>query len=327
MSQVEEVQEPESADVNVDCSDRPRADLIRRQRRPLRTRLWSRIAQIAFAIFCFVWTYPLTWAVLSSFSSDAKLAAGSLNPFPEGFAADLLLPWNWGELADVAHWENYPRAWYVASFGEYFLNSVVVAVSVVALVLAMSTLAGYVLGRYNFPGKKLFIGIYAIVAFLPEGYTVIPIWYVIKLMGLQETRLGLILAVSSGGHLLYILLLAAFFSRIPKEVEEAAEVDGAGFLRMFATVMLPMAKPALATVVILEVIRAWNDFFMPLVFSATNRDLRTLAVGLYLDFTDENAIDLASMAAGMTIAFVPVVAVFLALQRYFVEGIAGAVKS
>jgi len=292
-----------------------------------RQRLVRVLAQIAFAIFAVIWTYPLTWAILSSLKTDGELLSGRLSPFPEGFQASALLPWNWDKLPDVMHFENYTRAWFVSSFDSYFMNSVIVTAADVVLVLAMSCLAGYVLGRYSFPGKKVFIVVYTLVAFLPEGYTIIPIWYVIKLMGLQDSLLGMILAVSSGGHLLYILLFAAFFAGLPRELDEAAQVDGAGFLRTFGRVMLPLAKPALATVTILEMIRAWNDFFMPLVFSASRPDLQTLAVGLYVNFMNENTIDVATMMAGVVMAFVPVVVVFLLLQRYFVEGIAGAVKN
>lgn len=284
-------------------------------------------AQIAFAIFALLWTYPLTWAILSSLKSDGELLGGGLNPLPKEFHASYLLPQNWHKLPDALHVENFGRAWFVSSFDRYFLNSVIVTAFDLILVLAMSCLAGYVLGRYSFPGKKFFLVAYTLVAFLPEGYTIVPIWYVIKLMGLQNSLAGMTLAVSSGGHLLYILLFTAFFAGLPRELEEAAQVDGAGFLRTFTTVMLPLAKPALATVTILELIRAWNDFFMPLVFSASRPDLQTIAVGLYANFTNENTVDLATMMAGIVMAFIPVVVVFLLLQRYFVEGIAGAVKS
>ena len=293
----------------------------------LRRRLVRIAAQLLLLAVAIVWTYPLTGAILSSVKSNREVLGGSLGLLPEGFRWELLAPHRWGELAGIFHLENYAQAWFVGSFGQYFGNSVVLTVSTVIIVVTLSCLSGYALGRYPFPGKKILITVFAVSAFLPEGYTIIPIWQLIKGLGLSESMAGLVLAVSSGGHLLYILLFSAYFAKLPAELEEAAVMDGAGFLRIFGTIMVPLAKPALATVTILETIRAWNDFFMPLVFTANRPDLQTIAVGLYTQFTNRNTADLATMAAGIVIAFIPVVVVFIALQKYFVEGIAGAVKS
>ena len=293
----------------------------------VRRRLLRIAAQLLLLAVAIVWTYPLTGAIVSSVKSNREVLGGSLGLLPEGFRWELLAPGRWGELGQVFHVENYAQAWFVGSFGQYFGNSVVLTVSTVIIVVTLSCLSGYALGRYPFPGKKVLIGVFAVSAFLPEGYTIMPIWQLIKGLGLSESMAGLILAVSSGGHLLYILLFSAYFAKLPHELEEAAVMDGAGFLRVFATIMVPLAKPALATVTILETIRAWNDFFMPLVFTANRPDLQTIAVGLYTQFTNRNTADMATMAAGIVIAFIPVVVVFIVLQKYFVEGIAGAVKS
>lgn len=304
----------------------------RRTRRPLtparvRRRLVRIGAQVLLLAITLVWTYPLTGAILSSLKSNREVLGGSLGLLPKGFSWSLIVHGHWGQAFQALHFENYSRAWFVGSFGEYFGNSVILTVSTVLIVVTLSCLSGYALGRYSFPGKRALIAVFAISAFLPEGYTIIPIWQLIKILGLTDSMLGLILAVSSGGHLLYILLFSAYFAKLPHELEEAAVVDGAGFLRTFATIMVPLAKPALATVTILETIRAWNDFFMPLVFTANRPDLQTIAVGLYTQFANRNTADMATMAAGIVIAFIPVVVVFLLLQKYFVEGIAGAVKS
>lgn len=293
----------------------------------VRARVVRLVAQVFLLICALIWTYPLYGAVLNSVKDNKEVLGGSISPLPEGFAWSMLLPAHWSQLASVFHFENYSHAWYVASFSQFFGNSVILTVADVLIVVGMSSMSGYVLGRYRFPGRRVIIAVFAASAFLPEGYTIIPIWEVIKAVGVQDNMVGLILAVSSGGHLLYILLFAAFFAGLPRELEESAVMDGAGFLRIFATIMLPLAKPALATVAILETIRAWNDFFIPLVFTANRPSLQTIAVGLYTQFQGRNTTDLASMAAGIVIAFIPVVIVYIALQRYFVEGIAGAVKN
>jgi raffinose/stachyose/melibiose transport system permease protein len=122
-----------------------------------------------------------------------------------------------------------------------------------------------------------------------------------------------------------ILLFAGYFRQLPSELEESALVDGAGFVRIFLRIMLPLSKPVIATSIILQFIASWNDFLIPLVLTLSQPSLRTLAVGVY-SFQGENLTDWADMAAASTISIIPVVVVFLFLQRYFIEGIAGAVK-
>lgn len=117
-----------------------------------------------------------------------------------------------------------------------------------------------------------------------------------------------------------------YFSRIPKELFESAMVDGAGFLTIFLRVMLPLAMPVTATATLLTFLNTWNAFFLPLVFTFSRPDLRTVSVGM-LAFSGEYSTDWSGMAAGAVISLAPVVILFFALQRYFVEGIAGAVKN
>ena len=136
----------------------------------------------------------------------------------------------------------------------------------------------------------------------------------------------MILALSGGAYVSAILIYSGYFRQMPQELEEAAVVDGAGFLRIFFSIMLPLAMPVTATVALLTFLATWNAFFLPLVFSFSRPELRTLSVGMQA-FVGENAVDWTGMAAAGMISIVPVVVLFFFLQRYFVEGIAGAVKS
>jgi len=149
-------------------------------------------------------------------------------------------------------------------------------------------------------------------------------WPVVPVVG-ADTLWGVILAQSGGAHVLYILLFAGYFSQLPRELEEAAIMDLSLIVRVFAQVMLPLATPIMATVVILQFINSWNDFLLPLVLTLSRPDLRTLAVGMYA-FRGEYYVDWSGMAAAASISLLPVILVFLFMQRYFVEGIAGAVK-
>jgi ABC-type glycerol-3-phosphate transport system permease component len=253
------------------------------------------------------WVYPLLWMVGASLKSNAEVFDGL------------------GLFSSVLHLENYVRAWRDARMGEYFLNTVFVTGVSIVITVTVVAMMGYVLGRHRFPGKPAVIAVFAIVIFLPEGYTIIPVVDLINRLGLGGSLWGLTLAESGGAHVVSTLLFAGFFSRLPKELEEAAAMDGAGFVRTFWRVYLPLAKPVVAVAVILQFMHAWNDFLLPLVLTLTRPELRTLSVGMYA-FQGEEFTDWSGMMAAATIGLLPIVLVFLFLQRYFVEGVAGAVK-
>jgi len=279
-----------------------------RGRIPLRGgRLRATITSIALAPICFFWVYPFLWVVSAAVKTNAQIFKGP------------------GLIPPELHLENFSRAWTQAHIGVYFLNTAIIATTATAIVVVTTGMMGYVLGRYDFPGKKLIVALFIATVFLPEGYTIIPIFDLITRLHLNNNLLGVILAESGGAHVVYILLFAGFFAQLPRELEEAAIMDGAGFLRIFARIMLPLAKPVIATTVILQFERSWNSFFLPLVLTLSRPNLRTLGVGMFA-FQGEYFNDIAGMAAAATVALVPIIAVFLLLQRYFVEGIAGAVK-
>jgi raffinose/stachyose/melibiose transport system permease protein len=264
---------------------------------------------LLLAVLAVIWIYPFVWMVSASLKSSLEVFTAGLKLIPQDFA-----------------WENYSRAWNDAHFGRYMINTVILTVSTVVIVVVRCALAGYVLGRYRFKGQKVIIGILVATLFVPTGYTIIPIVKLSMELGLLNSLTGMVLALSGAANVSAILIYAGYFRQLPKELEEAATVDGAGFLRTFFQVMLPLSMPVTATVALLTFLATWNAFFLPLVFSFSDPDLRTLSVGMQA-FVGENATDWSGMAAAGVISIVPIVALFLFLQRYFVEGIAGAVKS
>lgn len=287
-----------------------RADADHQRRMKFKAaRLREIVTTIILTPIALVWVYPFLWMVSASLKTNSEIFASGTNLIPSEFA-----------------FENYQRAWEQARISQYFMNTVVIAAASVILVAATTSMMGYVLGRYRFPGRRLVIGIFVATVFLPRGYTIIPIFELISNLGLDGTLTGVILAQSGGAHVIFILLFAGYFGQLPKELEEAAIVDGAGFLRVFFQIMLPLSKPVIATVVIMQLISSWNDFLLPLVLTLPTPELRTLSVGMYA-FRGEYFTDWSGMAAAATISIVPIIAVFLAMQRYFIEGIAGAVKS
>ncbi|GAB3417398.1 carbohydrate ABC transporter permease [Flindersiella endophytica] len=265
------------------------------------------ITTLVLLPICFLWLYPFLWMVSASLKTDSEIF-GSVDLIPE-----------------VPQWENYARAWYEANIGPYFWNTVIIAVASVAIVTITTAMIGYVLGRYSFPGKRIVVVAFLATLFLPEGYTIIPVFELISRLGLSGSLWGIILAESGGAHVIMIFLFAGYFRQLPNELEEAAKLDGAGFVRIFWQVMLPLARPAIATAIILSLMRVWNSFLIPLVLTLARPDLRTLAVGVY-SFQGENLSDWSGMAAASTISLLPIVLIFLLLQKYFVEGIAGAVR-
>jgi len=223
-------------------------------------------------------------------------------------------------------WENYSRAWITAGFQGYMINTLIVTIGTVAVVIFHTALTGYVLGRYEFAGRKLIIGILGATFVVPAGLTIIPIVDLASTLGLMNGPWGIILALAGSGQSAAILLYAGYFRSLPKELEEAATMDGANFLNVFFNIMLPLAGPVTATVGVLTFLAAWNAFLIPLVFTFSAPELRTLPVGM-LAFVGTNETDWSGMAAAATISLVPVIAFFFVVQRYFVEGISGAVKA
>ncbi len=267
------------------------------------------ITVIALTVISLIWTYPFMWMLSASVKEPLEIFAGGLN----------LLPEEW-------QWHNYQRAWEDANFGRYLMNTFIVTTGATLLTLLQCSLTGYVIGRYSFIGKKVVIGVLVGTLFIPAGYTIIPLVEVADSLGMLNSLWGMVLVLGGGANTTAILLFAGYFSQIPKELEEAAHLDGASFPQIYVRIMLPLAMPVVATVTIITYLAIWNNFFIPLVFSFSRPELRTVSVGM-LAFIGQHETDWSGMAAAATISLVPVVAIFMFLQRYYIEGIAGAVKS
>jgi ABC-type glycerol-3-phosphate transport system permease component len=270
-------------------------------------RLRRIIVSIVLAALCALWIYPLVWMVFASLRPNAMI-----------FANEGLIP-------SQPTFENYVRAWNEANIGSYFFNTLFVTVGSVILVTVSTAMMGYVLGRRAFPGRAFLFGLLVFTLFVPQGYTIIPIFELLSAMGLGQSLLGVMLATAGGSFVIFVLLFAGYFSQMPDELEEAARMDGVGFVKTFWFVMLPLSKPIIVTVIVMQTLYAWNDFLLPLVVTLANPSIRTLSVGVYA-FKGENFIDWGGMMAASAITIVPVVILFLLLQRYFIDGLAGAVK-
>lgn len=265
------------------------------------------ITSVLLAALCCLWIYPFLWMISTSLKTTAEIFMGT------------------GLMPEALVLENYTRAWNEAHMGRYFINTLVVTIGSLLIVTFCSALLGYVLGRYSFTGKSLLIAAFVATVFVPQGFTIIPIFEMLSFFGLSSSLWGLTLATSGHAMAIYVLLFAGYFRQLPDELEDAAIMDGVSFFRIFWYVMLPLARPIAVTVIIMQILHAWNDFLLPLVVTLANPAIRTLSVGIYA-FKGEQSIDWSGMAAASTISVLPIVVLFILLQRYFINGLAGAVK-
>lgn len=240
----------------------------------------------------------------------------SLRPTPAIFAAPLGAP------SDLSV-DSYVRAWQEASFGTYFRNSVVVTVSAVALGTAVSVLAAYALGRYTFTGSRLLTVYFLSGLMLPFRLAILPIFYLLAGLGLIDSHLGLVLVYAASGVPFSVFILTAFFRQLPTELEEAARMDGAGEYQIFGRVMLPLVRPAVATVVVFQFVPLWNDFFFPLVLLRSS-EKATLPVGL-TTFFGQFQTEWSTLFAGLVITTVPLVVLFVAATRQIIAGLTAGI--
>ncbi|GAB3920460.1 carbohydrate ABC transporter permease [Kribbella albertanoniae] len=275
----------------------------------MRTQRWTPRSVLLVAVLLavsFIYLYPFLWPVFSSFKSSNEMYTAGFKLWPE-------------------HWttENYSRAWTTANFSRYLFNSVFYSTASTAITVISAALAGYTLARYRFPGSRLIGMMILAFLFMPTATSVLPVFELIQTIGLLNTVWGVLLALT-GGVGFSTLLFRGYFSAIPQELFDAAAIDGAGFFRTFRLIF-PLAKPIIATTAILGFTSSWQEYFVPLIFTLGDPNLRTVSVGLRA-FTQQYSVDLSGFAAAVTLSMLPIVAVFLFFQRYFIEGLAGALK-
>lgn len=219
------------------------------------------------------------------------------------------------------HWGNYSVAW--RQIQPYFVTTILVAAASIAGVLLLAATAAFVFARYHFVGRKLLFGLIACLLMVPGISSLIPLFVLARDMGLLNTRIVLILPHIAGGTVLATILIRTSVEGIPQELFDAARVDGAGGVRMFTNVMLPLSLPVIGTVALLTLISVWNDFFWPLLTISDN-GLRNVSVGLSF-FQGQNATQWGPLFAGYTLASLPLLVLFALLSKYFLAGIQGGV--
>lgn len=251
--------------------------------------------------------YPLFWLFISAFKTNAEFMN---RPFA--------LPETW-------QLENFTRAWESSKMGTAFFNSVIVSVVSLALTLFIAALASYVLARFKFRFKGWIMTFFVVGMLIPIHSTLVPLFILMKQMSLLNTYWALILPYTAFALPTAIFVLTAYLSSVPKEIEEAAYIDGTGLWGVFLRIMLPISLPALSTVSILSFLHSWNDFSFALVF-ISKTSLKTLPLSI-ATFADGYQTDYGLTLAAMAISVIPTIAVYLMFQEQVMKGMtAGAVK-
>jgi raffinose/stachyose/melibiose transport system permease protein len=221
--------------------------------------------------------------------------------------------------------QNFSKVWILARFGDYFQNSVIVTAASAGILVAFGAMASYALGRFTFRGNDLMYIYFLSGLLLPIRLAIIPLFILMRNLNLLDSLWSLILIYAASGLPSAIFILTGFFRTLPADLDSAARIDGAGEWSIFTRIMLPLVRPALVIVTIYNIIPIWNDFFFPLVFIKSDR-LKTLPLGM-TTFFGQYYTDYAALFAGLTLAALPVVALYIALSQHFIRGLtAGAVK-
>ena len=263
----------------------------------------------AVIILLILFLFPIYWMLVSSFQPNNQLTRLPLNFLPVNGTVD-----------------NYVRIMTSPRFITYFKNSVIVSTSTTVICILVSSLAGYAFSRYRFRGMGTAMTAILSVQMFPIVAILIALFAFFTSLKLTNTRIALVLADLTFALPFSIWFLKSFFDTVPRDLEDAAAIDGCGRFRTLFTVVMPLVKPGILAVAIYTFLLAWDDFLFPLTL--VNRDeLRTLPVGMALAFIGEFEYDWAGMMTLSVVTSLPILIIFVFLQRYMVEGLtSGAVK-
>lgn len=265
------------------------------------------LIQIFLIANTFLMLFPVVIMVFSGFKSNVEI-------FQSPFA-----------IPDFTNVTNFVRVATETNFPRYLFNSLFVTGISIGLILVLGTMAAYAIGRYEFRGSSFLLLFFIAGLTLPLKLAIIPLFILFRDMGILNTHLSLIAVYVAMGLPSTIFIMTGFLRSLPRELEDAARMDGASEFLIMRRIMLPLCKPALIISAIHNLVPIWNDFFFPLVF-IQNDDLKTLPQGL-TTFIGEYNTDWGVMFAGLTLAALPITVLYIVLSRQFINGMtSGALK-
>lgn len=270
------------------------------------------LVYLFIAVLFVVTVFPIIYSLLASFKTNSEIVANAARIFPEKFII-----------------ENYINAWNKADFKSYTFNSIYMTVFVVLGTIILSSMGGYVFARATFKGKSIIFALFTATMFISMGsITIYPLIQIAKLLHINSSLTGVILIKIFSLNMVNTFLVKGFVEALPKEIEEAATIDGCDFFRIFTKITVPLIVPILATISIITFKDTWNDYLLPMVFTMGNLKQAPLVVGIVaLKGTGEGATNWSLMLAGTAISLVPMIVLYLVLNKFFVAGMVnGAVK-
>jgi ABC-type glycerol-3-phosphate transport system permease component len=249
--------------------------------------------------------FPLFWMLLTSVKNQREVFSSFL--------------------PQTLDFSNFQRVWVAMNLPVHLVNSLYVTGLTVVIVVAVATLAGYAFARYSFPGRDLLFYLFIGAMMIPGQAILIPMFQFLKAIGLLNTLTGLSLSYLGGATAFAIFLMRAFFMSLPRELGDAARIDGASEFGVLWYVYLPLARSGIATVVIIQSLGTWNEFMFSTTF-ISNPELKTIQSALF-QAVGRYATDYTALSSGLILALVPIVTVYLVLQKQFIAGLtAGALK-
>ena len=271
-------------------------------REPLRRRVRPGVYHALMGAAAFVWLVPVLWMLSMALTPNDALQRESVGLVPAGFT--------WSNFADVFRVGYMPR---------WFLNSFVVTIVTTVLTVLFCSMAGYAFAKIRFTGRKLLFAVVIAGLMVPKEALFIPLFLTFSDAGQQNTYQALFLPRIA--FPLGVFIMTQFFARVPSEYEEAARMDGAGRWRIFSSIMLPLARPAMASLAIFTFVLTWNDYLWPLVIS-TEREMFTVTTGLAsLQSNFAAATEVGSLMARGLVGSLPLILLFLVFQRQLIRGI------
>lgn len=266
------------------------------------TRTLGRLASYTFLITSsLVMVFPFFWMITTALKGQQEVYQYPPTLWPE-----------------TLHWENFQHVLDTVPFGRFFVNSLFVTTLITVSQIVTSVLAGYVFARIEFPGRNLIFYLYLATLIIPTQVTMLPLFLLVSRLGWIDTYQGL--TVPFLANAFAVFFLRQFFVSLPRELEDAARIDGAGRLRTLVQIILPLSRPAVATIALFTFLGHWDEYLWPLVVTNTTA-MRTLPIGLRF-FIEESGAQLHYMMAAALMAVAPVILLFLVAQRQFIEGIA-----
>jgi len=271
------------------------------------------IAHLVLIFGCVIALYPVLWVIKMALSSGSSFAA-TINPFPEEF--------NLGNFERVLGTTLSDGSWL---FGQQLFNSIIVSAATTVVGVTLATTAAYAFSRFRFGGRQMLLSSFLITQMFPATMVMIPLYVILDSLHLLDTWTGLVLVYSTTALPFCVYMLKGYFDTIPTELEEAALLDGASRFKIFWSLILPLARPAIAVTALFSFMTAWNEFILAATFMA-NESSYTLPVVLQ-GYVGAKAVDWGAFAAGAIVVSIPVMSLFFMLEKHMVSGLtSGSVK-